>query len=113
MKILIAIGVSLAISAILGLLLAIANKYLAVKEDPRIAEVTKMLPGANCGGCGFAGCSGMAESIVNGGNKNLSSCRPSKPEAKEKIKEYLANTPGPDGQTMFGNPARRIITPGM
>ena len=102
MKILIAIGVSLAISAILGLLLAIANKYLSVKEDPRIAQVTSMLPGANCGGCGFAGCSGMAESIVNGTNKNLSNCRPSKPEAREKIKEYLANTPGPDGNTITG-----------
>ena len=102
MKILIAIGISLAISAILGLLLAIANKYLAVKEDPRIAEVTKMLPGANCGGCGFAGCSGMAESIVSGENKNLSNCKPSKPEARQQIKDYLANTPGPDGNTITG-----------
>lgn len=102
MKILIAIGISLAISAILGLLLAIANKYLAVKEDPRIAEVTKMLPGANCGGCGFAGCSGMAESIVSGENKNLSNCKPSKPEARQQIKDYLANTPGPDGTTITG-----------
>ncbi|MCI5745666.1 MAG: electron transporter RnfB [Erysipelotrichaceae bacterium] len=101
-NILIAIGIVLAISAILGLLLAVASKYLAVKEDPRIAEVTKLLPGANCGGCGFAGCAGMADSIVTGGNKKLSSCRPSKPEAKEKIKEYLANTPGPDGSTITG-----------
>ena len=100
MDILIAIGVVLGISTVLGFLLAVASKYLAVKEDPRIAEVTNMLPGANCGGCGFAGCSGMADSLVNGGNKNLSSCRPCKPENKEKIKEYLANTPGPDGTTI-------------
>ena len=102
MTILIAIGVALAISALLGLLLAIADKYLSVKEDPRVGVVTGMLPGANCGGCGFAGCSGMADSIVNSGNKSLSSCRPCKPEAKEKIKEYLANTPGPDGSTITG-----------
>lgn len=102
MDILIAIGVVLGISAVLGFLLAVASKYLAVKEDPRVAEVTNMLPGANCGGCGFAGCSGMADSLVNGGNKNLSSCRPCKPENKEKIKEYLANTPGPDGTTITG-----------
>lgn len=100
--ILIAIGVVLAIAAALGLLLAVASKYLAVKEDPRVAEVTRMLPGANCGGCGYPGCSGMAESIVNGGNKKLSACRPCKPENKEKIKEYLANTPGPDGSTITG-----------
>ena len=102
MDILIAIGVVLGISAVLGFLLAVASKYLAVKEDPRVAEVTSMLPGANCGGCGFAGCSGMADSLVNGGIKNLSSCRPCKPENKEKIKEYLANTPGPDGTTITG-----------
>ena len=100
--ILIAVGVVLGISAALGLLLAVASKYLAVKEDPRVGEVTKLLPGANCGGCGFPGCSGMADSIVNGGNKNLSACRPCKAENKEKIKEYLANTPGPDGSTITG-----------
>ena len=100
--VLVAIAIALVISALLGLLLAVADKYLSVKEDPRVAEVTKMLPGANCGGCGFAGCSGMADSIVNSGNKSLSSCRPCKPEAKEKIKEYLANTPGPDGSTITG-----------
>lgn len=100
--ILIAVGVVLGISALLGLLLAVASKYLAVKEDPRVGEVTNMLPGANCGGCGFPGCSGMADSLVNGGNKNLSACRPCKPEAKAKIIEYLASTPGPDGTTITG-----------
>ena len=101
-EILVAIAIVLVISAALGALLAVASKYLAVQEDPRVGEVTKMLPGANCGGCGFPGCSGMADSIVNSGNKNLSACRPCKPEAKEKIKEYLANTPGPDGSTITG-----------
>lgn len=102
MVILKAILVVLGISLILGLVLAIADKYLAVKEDPRVGVVTSMLPGANCGGCGFAGCSGMADSLVNGGNKNLSACRPAKPEAKQKIIEYLATTEGPDGTTITG-----------
>ncbi len=100
--ILIAVAITLAISAALGLLLAVASKYLAVKEDPRVGEVLNMLPGANCGGCGFPGCSGMADSLVNGGNKNLSACRPCKAENKAKIIEYLANTPGPDGSTITG-----------
>ena len=100
--ILIAVAITLAISAALGLLLAVASKYLAVKEDPRVGEVLNMLPGANCGGCGFPGCSGMAVSLVNGRNKNLSACRPCKAENKAKIIEYLANTPGPDGSTITG-----------
>ena len=102
MKILIAIGIGIGISAILGLLLAVANKYLAVKEDPRNAEVLKLLPGANCGGCGFAGCSGMADSLVSGTNKKLSLCRPCKPDKKQAIIDYLATTPGPDGQVITG-----------
>ena len=100
--ILIAVAITLAISAALGLLLAVASKYLAVKEDPRVGVVTSMLPGANCGGCGFPGCSGMADSIVNNGNKNLSACRPCKAEAKAKIIEYLETTPGPDGSVITG-----------
>ncbi len=97
-----AIGIVFIISAILGILLALASKVFAVEEDFRVNEVKKMLPGINCGGCGYPGCLEMAESIVNQGNKKLSACRPSKPEAREKIKEYLANTPGLDGKTITG-----------
>lgn len=41
----------------------VMNKF-KVEEDPRIDEVEKMLPGANCGGCGFAGCRGFASALV-------------------------------------------------
>ena len=74
MEIITAVLVLGIIGAVLGALIAVAAKFLHVEEDPRLGEVTSMLPGANCGGCGFAGCSGMADSLVNGGNKNLSSC---------------------------------------
>ena len=45
------------------ILYVVAQKF-RVEEDPRIDEVEKMLPGANCGGCGFAGCRGMADALV-------------------------------------------------
>lgn len=45
------------------ILYVVAQKF-KVEEDPRIDQVEKMLPGANCGGCGFAGCRGMAEALV-------------------------------------------------
>lgn len=52
----------------LGVLAAVILYFVAqkfrVEEDPRIDEVEKMLPGANCGGCGFAGCRGMADALV-------------------------------------------------
>ncbi len=45
--------------------LFVASKKFYVYEDPRIAEITDLLPGANCGGCGFAGCAAYAEDVVN------------------------------------------------
>ncbi len=55
-------GIGLGAAAILG----VASKLLYVKEDPRIALIEDNLPGANCGGCGFPGCSGAAAAIVAG-----------------------------------------------
>ena len=64
--ILIAVIVLGAIGLIAAIVLFAASKKFAVYEDPRIAQVGELLPGANCGGCGFPGCSGMAEAIVKG-----------------------------------------------
>lgn len=55
-------GVSLAI----GLLLGLCGRLFEVKVDPREQQVRECLPGANCGGCGFAGCDSLAAAIVKG-----------------------------------------------
>lgn len=47
-------------------ILAVASRILHVKEDPRIAQVEGVLPGVNCGGCGYAGCAGAANAVVEG-----------------------------------------------
>ncbi|HOX24492.1 MAG TPA: RnfABCDGE type electron transport complex subunit B [Candidatus Krumholzibacteria bacterium] len=47
--------------------LAIADKKLRVEEDPRIGLAVEVLPGANCGACGFAGCNAYAEAVVTAG----------------------------------------------
>jgi len=49
-----------------GSILSIASKIFYVYEDPRIAEVESKLAGANCGGCGYAGCSAAAVAVVEG-----------------------------------------------
>ena len=62
--ILIAVCVLGAIGLVAALVLwGVAKKY-AVKEDPRIGQVNEVLPGANCGGCGFPGCNSMAVACV-------------------------------------------------
>ena len=47
-----------------GLGLAVASRAFAVEADPRVDEVTEVLPGANCGACGHAGCVAYAEAVV-------------------------------------------------
>ena len=70
---------SLAIIGGLGLffggLLAFAAQRFAVEEDPRVETICDLLPGANCGACGFPGCINFAENIVKG-STNVNSCIP-------------------------------------
>ena len=67
--ILIAVIVLGAIALIAAVILYVVSKKFAVHEDPRIGQVAELLPGANCGGCGFPGCSGMADALVKGADK--------------------------------------------
>lgn len=62
--ILIALGVLGAIALVAALVLYVCSKKFAVEEDPRLGLVTEALPGANCGGCGFPGCGGLADALV-------------------------------------------------
>ena len=57
------------IGLIAAVVLFVCSKRFAVYEDPRIGQVGELLPGANCGGCGFAGCGGMADALVKGADK--------------------------------------------
>ena len=50
----------------IGLFLGVAGEKLKVEVDPRQEGILSVLPGNNCGGCGFPGCSGLAEAIVKG-----------------------------------------------
>lgn len=54
------------IALISAVVLYVCSKKFAVKEDPRKEQVAALLPQANCGGCGFAGCSGLADALVKG-----------------------------------------------
>lgn len=67
--------ISLSLLAFLSavILFFIAQKF-KVYEDPRIDEVQELLPAANCGGCGFAGCRNLAEAIVKSDSFEGLSC---------------------------------------
>lgn len=67
--ILVAVIVLGAIGLVAAVVLYVCSKKFAVKEDPRIAEIAVVLPQANCGGCGFPGCGGLADALVKGADK--------------------------------------------
>ncbi len=67
-----------------GALLAVSSKVFHVEQDPRIAQITDVLPGANCGGCGYAGCANLASAIVEG-TAAVSTCPVGGPPVAEKI----------------------------
>lgn len=64
--ILIAAGIVGAIGIFIGLFLGVAGIKFKVEVDPREEAVLEVLPGNNCGGCGYAGCSGLAAAIAKG-----------------------------------------------
>ena len=79
--------------SVLGALLAVILFFVAqqfkVREDPRIGEVEKMLPGANCGGCGFAGCRAMAEALVSRDDISTLYCPVAGGEVMKEAATYL------------------------
>ena len=66
MSVLIAIAVLGGLGLTFGLILAAASKVFYVETDPRLDKLNECLPGANCGGCGYAGCAAYAEAVLKG-----------------------------------------------
>ena len=87
---------TVAILTVLGLLLALILFWVArkfkVEEDPRIDEVEKVMPGANCGGCGFAGCRAFADAAVKAPNLDNQYCPVGGDEVMQKVASILGFT---------------------
>lgn len=82
---------------ILGAILAYSSKIFEVKTDPKIEEVMSVLPGVNCGACGYPGCSGYAEAVVKlGAEINL--CAPGGSSTVEKLAEVLGRDSSDSGE---------------
>lgn len=61
---LLSITVMASIAAALGIMLSVAYNKLKVKQSPQIAKVSQMLPGVNCGACGYPNCNEFAKALV-------------------------------------------------
>ena len=75
----------------IGVFLGIAGKKLAVETDPREDAIMEVLPGNNCGGCGYAGCSGLAAAIV-AGEAEITACPVGGAAVAEKIGEIMGQS---------------------
>ena len=86
-----------ALGLVAAALLAVASKVFAVPEDPRVEKICETLPGANCGGCGKAGCADFARSVVSGENPP-SRCPVSSVEQVNAIAMALGISAGTQGR---------------
>ena len=84
----IAVGIIVGVSLVLGVLILLISKFCQVKEDPRIKEIEDCLAGANCGACGFPGCSGFAKALVEG-TATLANCGQTPKDKRIEISNIL------------------------
>ena len=91
--------VMLLVGGLLGLVLSVASNKFKVEEDARFEKIIGLFPGYNCGACGQSGCAGLANALINK-ETDLILCKPIKYDKKAEIIKYLAETPGPDGETI-------------
>ena len=73
---------------LMGLFLAYASKKFEVEVDPKVEAILAVLPGANCGACGFPGCAGYASGVALEGAK-MTLCAPGGPKVIEKLGEIM------------------------
>jgi electron transport complex protein RnfB len=71
-----------------GIGLVVASRVFHVEVDPRIELIDEILPGANCGGCGYPGCRGYAEAVVKG-KAGMTDCAPGGADAVEGIARIM------------------------
>ena len=73
---------------LMGLFLAFASKKFEVEVDPKVEAILAILPGANCGACGFPGCAGYAAGVALEGAK-MTLCAPGGPKVAAKIGDIM------------------------
>ena len=102
---------------IAAILLYVVSQIFKVEEDPRIDLVQAVLPGANCGGCGFAGCRNFAEACVKAGSTEGLSCPVGGDAITEEISKILVpaegktNAPTTTGEQVVRKTDSGIIIP--
>lgn len=88
-------------AALLGLGLAAASRKLKVEKDEKVEALISVLPGLNCGACGYAGCEPYAEAMAGGTDTDASKCSPGGPDTRTALGTLL-------GLSVDSNSARMV-----
>ncbi len=96
-----AVAAASAIGGFFGAVLAFAGRKLQVESDPRVEKIIELLPGANCGSCGFPGCAGFAAAVAEG-RAPAGGCNVCGAEARRRIAEIM-------GVSLEAEAARRLV----
>ncbi|MDD7007764.1 MAG: RnfABCDGE type electron transport complex subunit B [Spirochaetales bacterium] len=88
MEIIAAIIVIAVLGLLLGLGLAVADKKLSVEKDEKLVKMEAVMPGANCGGCGYAGCAAYAAAVCSG-EAEIGLCSPGGSALSKKMGEIM------------------------
>lgn len=83
-----AAGVLAAPALAMAYVLGWANKAFHVETDPKVEAIQAVLPGANCGGCGYVGCAEYAEAVVRDG-ADITLCGPGGAGCVKRMAEIL------------------------
>ncbi len=78
----------------LGILITFVSKKFEVPVDAKTTDITNILPGANCGGCGYSGCAGYAAALASGEEKNTTKCSVGGPDTAAEVAQYLGYAGG-------------------
>ncbi|NLL82547.1 MAG: RnfABCDGE type electron transport complex subunit B, partial [Tissierellia bacterium] len=79
------------LGTVFGVILAIASKIFFVPTDPKVEQLQNALPGANCGACGYPGCSGLANALAEG-KAPVNAC----PIGGQRVADMIADILGAD-----------------
>jgi Na+-translocating ferredoxin:NAD+ oxidoreductase RNF subunit RnfB len=87
-EVLIVVAIMAVLAVVFTILMVTVSKICHVEEDKDVVAVTEHLAGANCGGCGYAGCGDFAKALKEG-KANLSSCNATSNDQKQEIAKIL------------------------
>lgn len=88
-SILLPVAALAATGGLLGLIVGIVDKFMHVPVNELFSDIREVLPGVNCGACGYVGCDGYADGLAEGKEKTTTLCVPGGGEVANKIAGLL------------------------